>query len=221
MVKCRLFPESQVCPGSGILARLPAKWYHPPAWSKCQLGGQQKEAKTRTQHTFLETHTPGWVFTVSQFKPKWLGKVNGSAMNCSLYVHTSQGKVPPLRSFKKTRMEEHWLGDRRSHQVCTEHLCSLPNISISLLPVTGSFSLPGPRDYIGAQWLVLANGLWTEVPCVFWPLYLTANARTFKHSLALCHWKLTMLEMVVTPSAWLWVIPMNRTTPEIYERQVV
>lgn len=209
---------------------LPREWHSgqaasqmiPPTSLIKVSAGWPTEAKTRTQHTFPETHTPGWVFTASQSEPQWLGKVNGSAVNSSLHVHTSQGKVPPLRSFKKTRTGEPWLGGRASHQVCAEHLCSWPNSCISLLPVTGSFSLPGP---LGLHWSQVtgsgqcaANGS----PCIFsWPLYLTANVRKFKKSIALCHWKLPMLEMVVTPSARFWVIPVNRTPPEIYERQLV
>lgn len=226
-VLCYL-PHGQV----HVLSRksgLPREWHSgqaasqmiPPSSLIKVSAGWPTEAKTRTQRTFLETHTPGWVFMVSQSKPKWPGKVHGSAMNCSTCVHTSQGKVPSSETLRRQGWESTgW--ETEAVTKCVLSICALYQISPSPCSQSQEAShFLGPCDYIGAQWLVLANGLWTEAPCVFWPLYLTANARTFKDSLALCHWKLTVLEMVVTPSARLWVIPMNRTPPEIYERQVV
>lgn len=111
------------------------------------------------------------------------------------YVNASLGKVASLQIWKKTLMEERWLADRANSHVGGEHLCSLPNISISALPVTRALVVGWGHVTSSGQWAVSRSST-----CHFHATVFNGQSESFQHSLAL-PWTLTMFEIVAAPSA--------------------
>lgn len=96
-------------------------------------------------------------------------KVTGEGKRVCNELFSVCSHIPREGASSESRQSRgrHWRGDRRSHQVYWTSVLLTKYLHL-LLPVTGSFSaFLGALGMIGAQWLVLANGLWTEVQGLF------------------------------------------------------
>lgn len=123
-----------------------------------------------------------------------------------IYVNASLGKAATLQMGKKTLLEEPWLEDRANSHIGGEHLCSLPHISISTLPVTWALVIGRGHVTSSGQWAVSRSSMCHVQATVF-----NGQYENFQNSLAL-PWKLTMFEIVAPPSArGLGAIPTSRT----------
>lgn len=193
-------------------------------WSRCYYNypaSRMRKLRTKEVKQFAQCHT------------ERKGLNPGARLGClvtvlheyslySLCSHIPREGASPQNLEEKNNGRT-LAGRQQITTVCSKHPCSLPNIYISPLPVTGRFSLPGPLWLGGAVWLVLANGLWAEVPCVMSrPRYLTANVRTFK-ILLLSAMKIDLVgDGGCSISPGLWVIPTSRIPlRSVIDKQVV